>query len=283
MINNKIDSYTCDRIKNIHELKNSIYHNLDIPLTIDFFHKRYINQLKKYIDITSASVVDCAAGYGWFTIAYLLAGGKKVFAVDLDQNRLEVVLEIARILSVDDRLELINSSLHEIPLNNNDVEIFSCIETLEHVGRINARRSLNKINNITKNLVLITTPNKYFPVVAHDTRIPFLHMLPPGKRGLISKIFKKQHLNDDNYFLSPFDLRILLTKFKVATSCMSFKNFNEYLDHYPFYLPYGNNQNNRWQNKPSFTKASYFKIVNTIFGRYSYWLMPSLSSILIKK
>ena len=280
---NKLDSIACEKIKAIIESKNSMYHNLDIPLTIDFFHKRYINQLNKYIDISKATVVDCAAGFGWFTIAYLLAGGKKVFAVDLDQKRLEVVLEIAKILSIDDRLELINSSIHEIPFNKNDVDIFSCIETLEHVGKDNVFASIKKIMSITNKVVLITTPNKFFPVIAHDTRIPFVHMLPPGKRAWIARLFNKQHLNDDNYFLSPLDLKVLLTKFKPATSCMSFETFKDYKDHYPFYLPYGKNQYNRWQNKPSFVKAIYFKIVNVLFGRYSYWLMPSLSSILIKK
>ena len=62
---------------------DSMYNNLDISSTLDYFARRFVLPLSKVFDINNSVVVDCGAGYGWFSVAYIILGGKAVIAVDV--------------------------------------------------------------------------------------------------------------------------------------------------------------------------------------------------------
>jgi 2-polyprenyl-3-methyl-5-hydroxy-6-metoxy-1,4-benzoquinol methylase len=279
----QIGSETSDRIYAIPNFRASPYHNLNIAGTIDFFTRRYVTPLTRIFDIKGSSVVDCGTGYGWFSVAYLLAGGKTAIAVDIDGERLSAAKMIAKIFSVDKHMEFIESPIHKIPLSADSVDIFVSIETLEHVGKANIRTSLQRAKEIASRGIIITTPNKLFPAIAHDTRLPFAHWLPKSIRKYYAMISGREKMNSDNTFLSPFDLNVLLDKFKPASSCLTFQTVKEYLSHYPFYLPYGSDEVNRFQYRPSAAKALYYRIASAVLGRYSYWVMPTLARIFVRR
>src|SRR5262245_6081367 len=130
MLDTKLES-----IRSVPHFRNSIYHNLDIKATLDFFTRRYVEPLSHFVDISRCVVVACACGYGWFSSAYLLAGGKRVLAIDLDAERLEAAKEIAKILRVDHAMECVVSPIQNIPLGVNEADVFVTIETLEHIGK----------------------------------------------------------------------------------------------------------------------------------------------------
>ncbi len=266
-------------IRNIPSFRASAYHDLDISGTIDFFMRRYIQPLSKIFDISNCVAMDCGAGFGWFSIAYLMAGGKAIIAVDTDSERLEAANKISSVLSVADRMEFIVSPIQDIPLTTNKVDLFVSIETIEHVGKINIGPALERIKDITSQGVLLTTPNKFFPVVAHDTRLPLIHWLPPSRRKEYARFFGREKMNDGNEFVSPLDISVLLDKFQPASTCMTFQSFKDYQDHFPFYLPYGSDEKKRYVKRPSRGQSMYFRIASSLFGRYSYWVMPSLSHI----
>ncbi len=277
-----IDFHKIQEIKSLPYFQESIYANLDIEGTLDFFIRRYINPLSKHFDISTTTALDCGTGFGWFSIAYLMEGGKSVIAVDLDQDRLNEAKNIADIFSVSNRIEFIAAAIQDIPLVENSVDIFISIETLEHVGKENIKSALLQISDIASRGVLITTPNKFFPVIAHDTRLPFIHWLSPRKRGKYAKLFGRESWDHGNDFVSPSNLRILFEKFEPSSSCLTFADYKSYISHFPFYLPYGSDQQKRFHNRPSLLKAIYYWIVSKILGNYSYWLMPSLSHIFVK-
>ena len=272
-----------ERIRSIPHFRNSIYRDLDIVGTLDFFARRYVQPLARWFDLTSAVVVDCGAGYGWFSFAFVLSGGSKAIAADIDANRLAAARDIARVLSVDDRMEFIVSPVQSIPLTTNEVDLSVSIETLEHVGRRNIRTALQRIKEVASQGVLITTPNKLFPIIAHDTRLPFAHWLPTGIKMKYAKALGREDTNDNNDFLSPLDMNALLSKFKPVSKCLTFQSYEEYRDHYPFYLPYGPNEKARVRARPSGVMSVYYKIASALFGRYSYWVMPSLAHIFVRR
>ena len=165
------------KIKELLTKNNSIYANLEINNTLEHFVKRYINPLQSSIDIKKANAIDCGCGYGWFSFAYILSGGKHITMVEPDENRLAIAKDIASILEI-------NSSIENLNYNENTFDIFVSIETLEHIGKSSIKKSLEKIKFLTSNIILLTTPNKFFPIIAHDTRIPFLHWLPIKYRSM---------------------------------------------------------------------------------------------------
>jgi len=277
----EVDIQTQEKIKAVTHLQNSIYHDLDIAATLDFFARRYVKPLMEIVDIRQATVVDSGSGYGWFSFAYLLLGGKAAIAADMDSDRLAAAAEVAGILSLTEQLTLINAPIQDTPLRRNGAEIFVSIETLEHVGQENIRPALEKIKEIASQAVLITTPNKLFPAVAHDTRLPFAHWLPVGFRQKYASAFGREHMNANNAFVSPFDLQVLAAKFRPATNCLVFQDFDSYQNHYPFYLPYDIEE--RWQQEAVGPKANYYRFVSAVLGRNSYWVMPSLGHIFVRK
>lgn len=267
-------------IKGIPYFANSIYGNLEIVPTLQFFYKRYAHPLTSFFDITNACVVDCGAGYGWFSFAYLLAGGKYAFLADVDSERLQTAIEIGKILGLQDKMEVIHAPIHGLPFASNEVDIMVSIETLEHVGKENIDAALHHIRHITSQGILLTTPNQFFPAIAHDTRLPFAHWLPQSWRVLYANAFGREKMNHNNHFLSPLDLRILLSKFHPATTCLTFPDFSAYQDHYPFYLPYDIPK--KWQRNSGNLKSLYYRLAAAVLGTYSYWIMPSLARIFVK-
>lgn len=270
-----------NHIKAIPYLQNSIYRDLDIAATLDFFVRRYVRPLSKLFDISQASVIDCGAGYGWFSFAYLLAGGKEAVAADVDPLRLQAGTEISHILGIKQKMSFIHAPIQDLPLNKDEVDIFVSIETLEHVGKTNIRPALVRIRDVASQGILITTPNKLFPAIAHDTRLPIAHWLPASIRQPYAKLFGRQNMNANNDFLSPLDVRVFMDKFRPISSCLTFQDFASFKAHYPFYLPY--DIPNRWQHHPGILKSAYYKGASMLLGRFSYWVMPSLSRIFVRK
>src|SRR5262249_21080156 len=152
-----------------------------------------------------------------------------------------------------------------------------------HVGKRNIPIALQRICDVTSQGILITTPNRLFPVIAHDTRLPFIHWLPPDYRKYYAGVLGKLNKEHGNDFLMPSDFDILRAKFRVISTCLTFQSFQEYWDHFPYYSPYGADGRNRLQNHPSLPKASYFRFISKLLGTRSYWAMPSLASILIRR
>lgn len=279
----EINQSQVEQIRKIPYFQASIYHDLDIQGTLEFFTRRYVNPLAALFDLPVTKVVDCGAGFGWFSFAYLLCGGSQAIAVDIDEPRLMAAKTIAKILGLADRLRFIVSPVERIPLSTDETDIFVSIETLEHIGRQNIRPALQKINQVAAQAILITTPNQLFPVVAHDTRIPFLHWLPPKRRRMIAKALGREEMEHGNEFLTPFDIELLMKKFRPWSTCLTFRDFREFQSHYPFYLPYGNHPGKRLQRRPSKIKAFYYRMAAALLGSRSYWLMPSLTTLLIRR
>lgn len=278
-----LEALDVERILAVPMMRRSIYRELDVAGTLDYFARRYVLPLARVFDISRCAAVDCAAGHGWFSIAYVLCGGQRSVEVDIHAERLESAREIAEIVGVADRIEFIVSPIQETPLADDSAELFVSIETLEHIGRANIPAALDRMQRIASRGILITTPNRLFPVISHDTALPFAHWMPRGLRRIYAGLLGRQKRNHDNAFLSPFDLRVWRDKFRPASTCLTFQGYREYRDHFPFYLPYGSKASRRQRTSPNPIQAAYFRVASALLGTRSHWVFPTLSRIFARR
>lgn len=266
----------------LHYLHDSIYGDLDWDATLDYMTSRYIQPLQHKFDLSQMHFADCAAGFGWLSFAYLRAGGKHATLIEPDKMRLEAAREIAAQLGVLERCTFICSTLENAPLEEKSVDIFACVETLEHVGRGNIASGVETIVRCTRHGVLLTTPNALFPVIAHDTRLPFAHWLPKTVRQHYAARFNRSELDEGNDFLTPSDLALLRRYFKPVARYQTFASYREFLAFYPHYLPYGPSAH-RHRQRASLPLRFFMLLVGKLFGTYAYLVSPNLSNIWIRR
>ncbi|MBK6583470.1 MAG: hypothetical protein IPG20_11350 [Gammaproteobacteria bacterium] len=260
-------------------VRNGMYGNLDFSATLDYMNRRYVQPISKLLDISEASLADCAAGFGWLSFAFLLAGGKSAILIDADAPRIEAAAEIAQILGIHSRCIFKSCYLQDVELGTDSVDIFACIETLEHVGKENIYSCWNAITDAAKHIVVLTTPNKLFPVLAHDTRLPFAHWLPFLAIKPYAKLFNRDKSEMGNYFLGPWHLSVLRKKFVPMTPFQTFADISEFDRFYPHYLPYGDKPASRIRQRPSKLQRYFVYWTGKILGVNAHFTSPNLSTV----
>lgn len=108
-------------------------------------------------------------------------------------------------------LKFIKGNALNMPFKDNTFDLVFSSAVIEHVGcRANQCRLIRECMRISKKYIVITTPNKWYPLELH-TATPFIHWLPDN-------IFRKiLRLTGKNFFASENNLNLLdkktLTKF----------------------------------------------------------------------
>lgn len=242
---------------------------------IDFHRRKHILNLKQHCDISKCVMLDCGCGYGWNVLAYLLEGGKSAIGLDCDPAGLRAAAAMARALNVHDRAMFLHGSVTDLPVGDLAVDVSMSIETLEHLYG-GADRAIAEMERVTRSAILITTPNKLFPAIAHDTRLPFAHWLPPGIRRGYSKLMGRAHDDAGNRFVTPFQIRRGLRGFELVSRFLGFDSFEAYRQFYPHYLPYsGGGCTRDWPRVQGWVYTG----INAVLGRRSFYALPSLAGI----
>jgi len=117
-----------------------------------------------------------------------------------------------------------------------------------------------------------------FPVIAHDSQVPFAHWLPRDWRPAYARLFGRRDENYGNDFVWPWDLRPLENEFKPVSKYQMFGSLDEFDNFYPHYLPYLT-EPFRYREKPPFGMRAMTAIAGKSLGRRAYWLAPNLASI----
>jgi ubiquinone/menaquinone biosynthesis C-methylase UbiE len=271
---NIISKSQSDDIRRVDYFKDGMYSNLDIPATLDFYYIRYVKQIKNFTDISKDTIVsDIGAGFGWLSFAFALNTKAKILAIEPNERRLEAGIEISKILDIKDRIEWRVGSLGELPMQDRESNISYCIEVLEHVRKDPA--TIQDLCRVTSEFVVLTTPNLWFPKIAHDTQLPFCHWLPIPLRKIYAKLFNRSEKENDNLFWSPLSLSRNMNGFKRVSSWLHYSNYNNYLATFPYYLPYGKGS---FVDKPGKSKKFYYGLISRI-GIKSYFMAPNLAGV----
>jgi len=262
-------------IRAVPHFARSIYRDMDTNGALDFYLRRYIGPLGAFIDIRADDVVaDIGTGYGWLAIAFALCTPARIVAVDDDEARLEAARTIAGILRVAHRIDWRLGALGQLPLVDREARVAYCVEVIEHIGR--SRPAIRDLGRICDEVLVITTPNLLFPIIAHDTRLPFCHWLPLGLRARYAALCGRTSSQHSNLFWSPMGLLRELPDFRVTSRFLHYSSRRDYLATFPFYLPYVGGGMRRGDG---YLKSIYYAAAS-LLGRYSLYVMPSLACTL---
>jgi 2-polyprenyl-3-methyl-5-hydroxy-6-metoxy-1,4-benzoquinol methylase len=263
------------KVKDVRHFAQSQYRDLDIRQTLTFYHKRYVQQLTDFKGKIEDSTIiaDVGAGYGWLAMAFAFSTNAKVIAIEPDEARLEAGKEISDILGVGEKIDWRVGSLEELPMEDKYADVIYCIEVLEHVYK--SESAVHNLCRACKEWLIVTTPNLWFPIIAHDTQLPFCHWLPIPLRKIYARVFNRQDREIDNLFWSPYSLRKNMPDFRPVSDWLIYSSYKKHLETFPFYLPYGRG---RWVKSMGLPKRMYYSVVSKV-GLYSHWLVPSLSYV----
>jgi 2-polyprenyl-3-methyl-5-hydroxy-6-metoxy-1,4-benzoquinol methylase len=262
------------KIKEVKYFNESRYGNLNIIETLKFYTNRYVKQLNYFTVITEDSLIaDIGTGFGWLAIAFAFATKAHIIAVDSDKERLLSGKEIAGILGVGDRIDWRVGRLGNLPIESRKIDVVYCIEVLEHVYKSEA--AIHDLCKISKDLLILTTPNLWFPIIAHDTQLPFCHWFPIPLRKIYAKLAHRTDRENDNLFWSPISLYKNTKEFERISDWLHYSSYKDFLNTFPFYLPYGKGD---YVNHISKGKKIYYTIISKL-GKASYILSPSLAGV----
>jgi SAM-dependent methyltransferase len=205
----------------------SHYASWDLNDNLDFYMFHFVEPyLARPEDAGIRVVADVGAGYGWLAIAFALRTRLRIVAIDVNAPRLVAAERIARILGVADRIDWRVGAAGSLPLGEQEADLTYCIEVVEHTGKDPG--VIRDLGRVTRGALVITSPNRLFPVIGHDTCLPFCHWLPLPMRDLYASLFGRKKYQDGNLFWSPGELAAILADFERISSFFQFADYNEY-------------------------------------------------------
>ncbi|MBA4094831.1 MAG: hypothetical protein C0489_12205, partial [Candidatus Accumulibacter sp.] len=204
---------------------HSEYAGLDLNAVIDSYVHSFVEPLLR-LQPEPSIVADIGAGYGWLAFAFALRTKARVIVVEYFDTRLEAARRIADILGVAERMEWINASVASLPIPNRAVDAAYCIEVIEHTGVEPAY--VRELARITRDVLVITSPNRLFPIIGHDTELPFCHWLPLPARDAYARLFRRKHMQHNNLFWSPGQVFAALHDFRRTSSFLQFEDYAHY-------------------------------------------------------
>jgi hypothetical protein len=197
----------------------------------------------------------------------------RIVAIEMDAARLAAGRQIAWILGLADRITWLPQGLGHITLPDRSVAVSYCIEVLEHVQR--APETVADLERLSRDLLIVATPNLWFPVIAHDSRLPFCHWLPMPLRRIYAQAFGREKAETDDLFWSAPGLGHHLGGWSPVSGLLHYRKLDDYVATYPFHLP---DVGGGYQNQVGRAKLAYDRLAATL-GPASRYLMPNLAMV----
>jgi ubiquinone/menaquinone biosynthesis C-methylase UbiE len=249
-------------IRQVDHFRCSGYRDADLNRLLDDYMRDFVDPLLR-LNASPRAVADVGAGYGWLALAFALRTEARIVAVEYDGGRLQAARRIAAIAGVAERIEWMQASIADLPLPDRSMDAVYCIEVIEHTGVDTA--FVDELCRIGADVLVITTPNKLFPVINHDTALPFCHWLPPRARDLYAAAFRRRHRQENNLFWSASRLLGSVQGFERVSRFMQFNDFAEYRDR-------------RTPGGPAARCLHAYLALAACFGRHAIYMLPNLAS-----
>lgn len=217
-------------IRQIDHFCNSEYQRLDLDALVDEYMQNFVQPL---IALTGPprSVADIGAGYGWLAFAFALGTDAEITMMEYDPKRSQAAQQIAAVLGIAHRIRWLVGSIAAIPLNDREIDAVYCVEVIEHTGVEDAY--VAELCRISNDVLVITTPNKVFPIIRHDTVLPFCHWLPLRARDIYAGWFGRRNLQQNNLFWSPRRLLGAVSGFERQSRFLQFASHAQYREAQP--------------------------------------------------
>lgn len=273
-----IHADTLEKIRAVPHFAASGYADLDLAATLEFFDRRSVQPLVRGGHLKPGSrILDAETGYGWLSMALARGTDSLVVALESDRHRLEAGREIARLLEIDSQVTWLVGDLTAIDAPDIDFDWSVCVEVLEHVQR--DVRAAQELARVTRSGILLTTPNQWFPAVAHYTRLPLAHWLPPHPRSLYATLSGRRDQDAGNLFWSPRTLMQALEGFRRESEFLQFESLDQYLRTFPCYYPYNGGQ---WHRGLGRWQEGWYRLA-AMSPWTSKWYPPSLTGLYVRE
>jgi hypothetical protein len=250
----------------------SAQRNVDPEALLRYYKRAFVDVVNGFpSDRTIGTIADIGSGYGWLSFAVAFATDCRIIAVDNDRAPQQAAQRIAGILGSRPRIYWRLGSLGSLPLGDKEADAVFCIEVIEHASVDPA--IMRDLGRVTSDFLIVTSPNKLFPVINHDTRLPFCHWLPNGARNRYAALFARTDLQDGNQFWRPG---------QVISQLKDFDRVSRFL-HFPTYRDYQAVRLSSAEASPtggfSWRKIrdAYFRCVAAA-GQRSIYLLPNIAS-----
>jgi len=258
-------------IRRIDHFCNSEYQHLDLDALVDEYVRNFVHPLLA-LNGQARSVADIGAGYGWLAFAFALGTDLDVTMMEYDASRAHAARQIAAILGIEHRIRWLVGSIAAIPLADREIDAVYCVEVIEHTGV--ERAYVAELCRISKDVLVITSPNKLFPIIRHDTVLPFCHWLPLGARNVYAGVFGRRAMQHNNLFWSPRKLLRAVDGFERQSRFLQFASHAQYRQAQP-----ATPGRAGWLAR---LQALYFSAVGRT-GRMGIFLLPNLASTFRRK
>jgi ubiquinone/menaquinone biosynthesis C-methylase UbiE len=255
-----------EAIRRVDHFARSEYRQLDLNQLLNEYMDDFVEPLVRLAGAPT-KVADVGAGYGWLAFAFALGTDAKVIAIEYDGARLDAARRIAGILGVEHRIEWVQASIASLPLPERSMDAVYCIEVIEHTG-VQAE-FVEELCRISRDVLVITTPNKLFPVINHDTALPFCHWLPLRARDVYASAFGRSRKQENNLFWSPRSLFGSVNNFERVSRFMHYAHYAEYRELHPV--------DSGRRSLARRCRDAYFPLAS-LLGTRSVYVMPNLAS-----
>jgi len=257
-------------IRSLPHFRDSHYARHDPNDILNFYRFHFAETLHSFSSSRAVTTIaDIGCGYGWLAIACALHTNARIVALDGNPQRLLAARRIAEISGVGGRIEWCSGALPQLPFPARSFDAVYCIEVLEHAG--DAPGVARELARLSARLLTVTTPNKAFPIIGHDTALPFCHWLSPGRRNAYAAACGRAERQHNNRFWSPWKLRAALEGFRQVSEFLTFPTFAHYLDvRTRFRSP-------RSRPALSTVELGYYRAVARL-GKLSWPFLPSLAA-----
>jgi 2-polyprenyl-3-methyl-5-hydroxy-6-metoxy-1,4-benzoquinol methylase len=226
-----IDQSLAFSISNIEHFKDSAQANFGADDLLEYYSRWFVGPLLRGGPMLG-SVADVGAGYGWLPIALALTTDPTarpiICAIEINEKRLRAAKAIAELLGVGDRIAWCVGAIGHLPFRHNAFDTVFAIEVIEHLS--SSQSMIKDIGRICRGTLVVTTPNKLFPIIHHDTRLPFCHWLPIRWRSFYASVFRREHRQASNRFWSPHGILRGFGSFDRVSGFLHFSGWAEYAE-----------------------------------------------------
>jgi SAM-dependent methyltransferase len=218
-------------------------------------------------------IADIGTGYGWLAIALARRSNAHIIAVEMDESRMAAARSIAAVLGVEQSIDWRVGCLPNLPLADHEADVTFCVEVIEHVS--NRPQVVGELGRVTRDMLVISSPNRNCPVINHDTGLPFCHWLPPPLRDRYAALFGRTHLQDNNKFWSPGMVAAALPDFSRQSRFLQFRSYRDFVISEQQLRPQAGN--------PRRTARTLLLGACALLGNGAVQLLPNLASTFRRK
>lgn len=246
---------------------------IDAAGALTWFDRMYVGPLSRACRLEDVSILDCAAGIGWLSIALALRGARRVVAVDLDEGQLGRMRSMIDILGLGDAIEIRQGNVIDLPFEDRAFEAVCSLETIEHVPIDEAMRELVRVCG---SVFMVETINRHFPIDTHDTPLPLVHLLPtPWRRR-----FNARYGKPVSVYPSLRQVERPLAGFRLLTPFKTFEDVREWRSLFPVAHPYqGGRMVDPATSRHWALKHVYYRTVFGLLGARSRYVLDKIQGV----